>query len=472
MAANLIPTFRSLRAVAANLISTFRSLRAMVANLIPTIRSLRAITANVIPTFRSSCGSVKDRKPAVLKFILMGSCRYFLETFRLEGHNLEYVPLQSSFKMSLSTFAKGEIIGRARHETKGEIAKSTKKSNGAPVTERQVFRILATADELRARSGERAVGSGAPRKISAAQQDKLVKLVFKERGSARVTVPHCKQKLPFLRTLSDTCVREALHNAGLLWLRRRRKVYMKPDYRRKRRAFARWIRRQLPPFMRAIAFIDGTTFYLARDEKEAIDQGRRRLGPYVWRMASCKDGLFSDNVGPSLYKCQGAPVKVWGLLANAHLRIEVLPMGDENGTTHMNGERYRSLVRRRFSEWIGSCFPVRRPRWINLVQDGEKCLWQPESVATLNEHNFCPLEMYPPSSPDLNPIENVWHRLRQILDDGAPVSLENRNDFISRLHGVVRSLNTTHRDELKAICTSMHDRGKDVLLHNGARTKW
>ena len=37
-------------------------------------------------------------------------------------------------------------------------------------------------------------------------------------------------------------------------------------------------------------------------------------------MSSGKDGLFTDNVGPSLYAhAQGRPVKIWGMMANDKL---------------------------------------------------------------------------------------------------------------------------------------------------------
>ena len=53
---------------------------------------------------------------------------------------------------------------------------------------------------------------------------------------------------------------------------------------------------------------------------EQEDKKRQALGPYVWRMASGKDGLFTDNVGPSLYAAaQGRPVRIWGMMANDKL---------------------------------------------------------------------------------------------------------------------------------------------------------
>ena len=74
--------------------------------------------------------------------------------------------------------------------------------------------------------------------------------------------------------------------------------------------------------LKRFAYTDGTVFYLARSEAELEDKTRLCLGPYVWRMANGKDGLWDANVGPSLYaKAQGKPVKIWGFFPMAAWNI-------------------------------------------------------------------------------------------------------------------------------------------------------
>lgn len=77
-----------------------------------------------------------------------------------------------------------------------------------------------------------------------------------------------------------------------------------------------------------------------------------------------------------------------------------------------------------------------------------------------------------PGRPDLNAIEQVWHRLRQLLDATAPRGLESRAAFIVRLRSVARSLNTTHKGDLDIMCSNMAERCAAVLLLEGARTHW
>ena len=43
-----------------------------------------------------------------------------------------------------------------------------------------------------------------------------------------------------------------------------------------------------------LAFIDGTTFYLARGETKAGDKARSRLGSFVWRMSTAAEDFSGE----------------------------------------------------------------------------------------------------------------------------------------------------------------------------------
>ena len=68
-----------------------------------------------------------------------------------------------------------------------------------------------------------------------------------------------------------------------------------------RTCYSDWVLVQRLAKLKRFAYTDGTVFYLARSEAELEDKTRLCLGPYVWRMANGKDGLWDANVGPSLY---------------------------------------------------------------------------------------------------------------------------------------------------------------------------
>ena len=57
------------------------------------------------------------------------------------------------------------------------------------------------------------------------------------------------------------------------------------------------------------------------------------------------DALYEDCIGPSSYsKGQGAPVRLWGLLARGRLQTAVLRKGQT-----MNARRYAKLVRDKYA---------------------------------------------------------------------------------------------------------------------------
>ena len=223
------------------------------------------------------------------------------------------------------------------------------------------------------------------------------------------------------------------------------------------------------------AFTDGASVYLARSYDEKDQKRRGALGRSVWRMANGADGLFEDNIGPSMYaKSQGLPVKFWGFLANGRLEYYVLPADPDpkKKTTHMNSIRYQQLVESQFAQWRRNCFGDDKP--CRLIQDHEKCLWANTSVDALKKAGCPPVAKFPKCSPDLNAIENIWAMLRTRLVDTEPVHLESRAQFLVRLRRCVRWLNEHKKEEMLKKCANQKERAHDVLNATppGSKTQW
>ena len=162
-------------------------------------------------------------------------------------------------------------------------------------------------------------------------------------------------------------------------------------------------------------------------------------------------------------------MKVWGMLANGHLCIHVLPVDEDGKTVHMNGPTFREMMEDHALDWKRRCWPSRAPQIVHLIQDHERCLWQKDSVACLKALKMPPVTMYPVNSPDLNPIEQVWSLIRTYLDEKAPTGLESREAFLCRLHGAVRHFNASKRDVLLKICRDQKKRAQEVLDNDGGR---
>ena len=202
-------------------------------------------------------------------------------------------------------------------------------------------------------------------------------------------------------------------------------------------------------------------------------------------MASGKDGLHDDNIGPSMYaKSQGRPVKIWGLFGNGGLEYYVLPIDKSTkkrrggkrrkqfGTTNMTGARYNRLLKQHFPTWRRKLFGQKKG--VRLVQDHEKCLWMDHNLEAIDAAGFRLVDNHPKHSPDLNAIEGWWARLRQRLDDTAPEAVETRKEFLARLRRTVRWMNANWRDDALHLATNQKERARAVLSRavDGARTRW
>ena len=375
----------------------------------------------------------------------------------------------------LSTWTRGVIWGMHLAELPREDMKQhVRKRDGSSVGLHAIDEVIAKKKENPEWEGTESAAGGRPRELSEKETKALVDLVFKERGKARVTIPYCKKTLKFLRRVHDTTVGRALHAAGLKWMTRRVKTWIPGPHKEQRCNFAAEVKRMHETTLTRWAYTDGTSFYLARGPAEHGQKVRAALGRAVWRRANGSDGLFDENIGPSLYaKAQGLPVKIWGFLANGRLEYWVLPADPDKPTqktTNMTGARYEELVKSKFALWRRTCFGDDAK--CHLVQDHEKCLWQPQNKEALR-HAGCPvIEAFPKSSPDLNAIEGVWNLLRQRLEATQPEEFESRSDFLARLRRCAHWLNDNQAEAMLHLCNNQKQRATDVLQLMGAKTKW
>ena len=308
--------------------------------------------------------------------------------------------------------------------------------------------------------GEREEGSGAPRKTTKKQDRDLYKMVMREKGKRKVTIGYLRTQFAWTRGVGDSLLEDRLHEAGLKWLRRRRKTIVEPKYIPERLAYCEKVKYMRQATLNTWGYTDGTVFYLDRTVEENVHTQRAALGGWVWRHTDARDALIQDCLGPSSYKKgQGAPVRVWGGLAGGVLYIHVLDEGEV-----MNEELYVELIEEKFSVWFSCCN--------YLVQDFEKCLRCEGSLLALEQEGLELVEGYPRCSQDFNAIENCWHLLRERLKATLPVGLEGRTAFIARLKKAVQWLNRNQRDALRRYSTNQKERCRDCELLEGGRTKW
>ena len=88
-----------------------------------------------------------------------------------------------------------------------DIRQRVEKQDHTHPSLRCVAEIVARHREDPSWRGEDSSAGGRPRLLTVAEEQAAVKLVFDERGSAKVTVPYCRKRLPFLRRVSEQTAR-------------------------------------------------------------------------------------------------------------------------------------------------------------------------------------------------------------------------------------------------------------------------
>lgn len=318
--------------------------------------------------------------------------------------------------------------------------------------------------------GEVGASTGRPRATTDALDKEIFKLVIKHRGRTVVNTKYIKKKIVAARKLTDRTIQRRLVEAGLKFLRRRKKTFVPTMHLEGRLTWSSWVLGRTTSTLKRWAYSDGTVFYLARDVAQVQNKVRAALGPMVWRRPDGKDALWHDCIGPSAYwKSQGKPVRLWGLLVAGMLFVYILPEG-----VRMTGEVYAALIRNKFGDWLQTALGKEKTRLgVPMVQDHEKALWRKCARDAMKEQNISLLEEFPKHSQDLNAIEAAWREIRARLDVTQPTEMERRDAFIRRLRAAVSWVNVHRREYFLYICYNQKERAQDCqgATPPGSRTK-
>jgi len=364
----------------------------------------------------------------------------------------------------LGPFEVGQIKAHLYDGLSGaDILRILKKPDGkTPWSHQALYSAIDKLQENPSWRGEREEGSGAPRKTDKAQDKDLERYVNKNKGKQKVTVAVLRRVFAWTHNVGNSLLEDRLHEAGLKWLRRRRKTIVGKEYLKERVDYCNSTLAKWQSTLDTWAFTDGTVFYLDRTAAENEETQRAALGGWVWRYSDCRDALFQDNLGPSSYKkSQGIPIRVWGILAEGILYIHILDEGEV-----MDSVLYEELVEDKFQQWMGSCQ--------YLVQDFEKCLRSEGPMNAFRKLDIKLVDGYPRCSQDFNAIENVWKLLRERLHTTLPVGLETRDAFIDRLRKAVSWLNRNKESSLWHFARNQKERCRECLQLKppGGRTSW
>ena len=138
----------------------------------------------------------------------------------------------------------------------------------------------------------------------------------------------------------------------------------------------------------------------------------------------------------------------------------------------MNAERYANVVTKQYPKWWTQARGPRNKSKMVILQDNERCLWSKTPRAAMRRLGMNVAAKFPPYSPDLNPVENCWRVLRQMLDESVPPEKETRRDHVRRIHRAVRRMHRRVPMLVQNFTANMKERDRAVIAAGRNRTKY
>jgi transposase len=124
-----------------------------------------------------------------------------------------------------------------------------------------------------------------------------------------------------------------------------------------------------------------------------------------------------------------------------------------------NAQRYTDMLEE-------TLVPFMQPEW-TFMQDGASIHRAKHTKKWLEDKNIPVLE-WPPNSPDLNPIENVWGILtRAVFANGR--QFHSKEELKSE---ILKQWDLISAESLCKLNKSMPNRIINVILHKGGNTKY
>ena len=284
-------------------------------------------------------------------------------------------------------------------------------------------------------------GSGRPSIVSLGDVSRVLRIIKKYPFFSAVRVKRLLGDM--VAHLSVRMIQKLCVKAGYRAHQAARKPMLNERMRLARVAFAVGHLHWTPDQWMKVMFSDESTFRLVRGSKKTV---RRRSG---------SDRYAKEYVVKTV-KHSGS-VMVWGCFDGFRGRagLSFLPKD-----VTMNAVRYVETLEDHLIEW----YHGRGNQW--LLQDSAPCHRAHLTRDFLVDQGIRTID-WPGNSPDLNPIENLWHIMKCMLEQREVTSVPQMKDFIKTIW-----CTRVTRELCANLARSMPNRLQAVINAEGGPTKY
>ena len=276
------------------------------------------------------------------------------------------------------------------------------------VSQKYVFDVAKKLKENKPLTNE--PGQGRKRVSTEADDRNLLRLCKKDRTKSSQMLS-AELVLSNGKHLSARTVRRRLFDAGYKSYTAKRKPLRKPEHQRKRLAFAKehelWSKE-----WNNIVWSDEAHF-------EVLNRKNRTL---VRRLQTESDAPF--NFVPRV-QGGGGSVSVWGCMAGGARGPLVTYSG------RVNGPAYVKIIEDALPLFIDNAFDATNPDCVFMHDNAPP--HRSNYTARWFETHGIKVMKWPPISPDLNPIENLWDHIDKELRKMKPTNVTQLEEMIQDL---------------------------------------
>jgi len=225
-----------------------------------------------------------------------------------------------------------------------------------------------------------------------------------------------------------------------------RKPYLSVPHRKQRLAFARKYRHWTVEDWKNIIWTDESSFELGKD--------CRRIR--VWRKTHER---YEDHCLAPTFKSGRSSVMVWGAFTGFDKSpLVFMPQGERTANDFVNNVYEGTLS--------GFFFMHDAPQKLILMEDGAP-VHRAKAPQLWRQAYGIPKLQWPPNSPDLNPIENLWKMVKDLLRYYKKP--RNKEEMMQTIQAVWDDVSL---EQLQKLIATMPNRIQAVISTRGGSTRW